>query len=73
MASQKALRPLLEGFISYREDGYGSQLWLPLDDLILDHPIAEDMRYELQGNRLMAYRLNPDSLHWYASGKYELR
>ena len=70
---KKTLRALLEGFTEFREDGFGSQLWLHLDDYFLDHPIAEDTRYEREGNRLTAYKLNVGSLHWYVSGKYELR
>ena len=73
MQLQKTLRPLLEGLTSYREDGYGSQLWLPLSAVILDYPIAEDTRYEREGNLLKVYRLAVGSLHWYVSGKYELR
>jgi hypothetical protein len=73
MQDKKTLRPLMEGLTSYREDGYGSALWLPLTDLILDYPMPEDTRYQREGDRLKVYRLNPSSLHWYVCGKYELR
>ena len=48
MEAKRTLRALLADVTSYREDGYGSQLWLPLTDLLLDYPIAEDVRYERQ-------------------------
>lgn len=70
MEAKKTLRLLLEGFTELRT---GSNDWEPIGDAPLDDPVPEDTRYEREGNLLKVYALNPVSLHWYVSGKYELR
>jgi hypothetical protein len=76
MQDKKTLRPLLEGFTQMRD---ADRYRLPDDGWVLIHPeyrddpIPENMRFERQGDRLIAYRLNVGSLHWYVCGKYELR
>jgi len=77
MEDKSTLRALLTDVTEFRalsmtpENHKGG--WFPLPADFLDGPIAEDKRYERQGDRLVEYRLNVGSLHWYVCGKYELR
>ena len=73
--AKKTLRPLLERFTEMRDaDRYRvpDDGWSRIAAEYRDDPIPEDMRFELRGNRLLAYKLS-GSLHWYVCGKVELR
>ena len=77
MEAKRTLRALLAGVTEFRalsmtpENHKGG--WFPLPDDFLDAPTIEDTRFERQGDRLLEYRLNVGSLHWYVSCQYELR
>lgn len=81
MEAKHTLRALLTGVTELRDEGLArapgatpDSGWFALDDAFLDNPLPEmDVRYEREGNRLIVYRLAVTSLHWYVSGKYELR
>ena len=81
MADRPTLRALLTGVTELRDAGLArapgatpDSGWFALDDAFLDDPLPEmEVRYRRQGNRLIVYRLAVGSLHWYVSGKYELR
>ena len=75
------LRELLADVTELRDEGLARAPgatpdggWVALDDAFFEDPLPEmDVRYEREGNLLKVYRLNVGSLHWYVSGKYELR
>ena len=79
--AKRTLRALLAGVTELREEGLArapgatpDSGWVVLDDAFFDDPLPEmEVRYERQENRLIVYRLAVGSLHWYVSGKYELR
>ena len=81
MQDKKTLRSLLEGVTELRDADLARASgatpdsgWFTLDDAFLDNPLPEmEVRYERQENLLIVYRLPITSLHWYVSGKYELR
>lgn len=81
MEAKRTLRALLKSVTALRDEGLARAPgetadcgWVALDDAFLDDPLPEmAVRYERQGNRLIIYRIAVGSLHWYVSGKYELR
>ena len=80
MEANRTLRALLAGVTELRDAGLArapgatpDSGWFTLDDAFLDAPGPEEIQYEREGNLLKGYRLPATSLHWYVSGKYELR
>ena len=81
MEAKQNLRELLKDFTEVRNEGLArapgatpDSGWTALDDTFLEDPLPErEVWYELEGNLLIIYRLAVGSLHWYVSGKYELR
>ena len=76
-----SLRAILAGVTEMRDAGLArapgatpDSGWFALDDAFLDDLLPEmEVRYEREANLLTVYRLAVGSLHWYVSGKYELR
>lgn len=81
MESERTLRELLTGVTELRDEALArapgatpDSGWVTLNDAFFEDPLPKmEVRYERQGNRLTVYRLAVGSLHWYVSGKYELR
>ena len=81
MEAKRTLRELLTGVTQVRDAGLArapgatpDSGWVALDDAFFEDPLPEmDVRYEREANLLTVYRLAVGSLHWYVSGKYELR
>ena len=80
MEARATLRAVLKGVTELRDEGLArapgatpDSGWFALDDAFLNDPLPGDVRYERDGNLLKVYKLAFGSLHWYVSGKYELR